>query len=142
MRILVAIDCSPHANEILEELASRKWSCDSEFRLVSVVESAGAWETNQEFVHQARTILDERAQNLASKLPDHQKVQSELLEGNSSEMILEEASNWKADLIMLGSHGDTGVRKDKLGSVAAAIVNRAPCSVEVVKLRSKSLQLK
>lgn len=140
MRILVAIDSSPLANEILEEIAGRKWSDDSEILLVSVVESTGSWDSDQEYIHQARTILSDRVKLLSSKLSDHQKVQGELLEGKSSLMILAEAIDWKADLIMLGSHGDTGVRRDKLGSVAAAIVNQSPCSVEVVKLRSKSLQ--
>ncbi|MDZ4836938.1 MAG: universal stress protein [Candidatus Melainabacteria bacterium] len=142
MRILIAIDSSPFANEIIDEVSGRSWSQDTLFRVIGVVKPTGSWDADQEFIHQARTILNERVKTLSSKLAEHQKVQTDLLEGDSAEMILEEATNWRADLLMLGSHGDTGVRKERLGSVAAAIVNRAPCSVEVVKLHRKSLQLK
>jgi nucleotide-binding universal stress UspA family protein len=37
-------------------------------------------------------------------------------------------------MIVLGSHGDTGYRRDRVGSVAAAVVNQAPCTVELIKV--------
>lgn len=141
MRILVAVDCSSFANEVIDEIAARRWSDDSEIRLVSVVEPTGSWDMDQGLLHQARTILGERLHLLKLKLPEHLNIESDLLEGKSAPMILEEAKVWRADLIILGSHGDTGVRREQIGSVAAAIVNQAPCSVEVVKLHRKSLQL-
>ncbi len=142
MRILIAIDSSPAAADIIEEIASRTWAEDSEFRVITVVEPTGSWDADKQFIHQAKMILDERVERLSSKLTDYKHLKAELVEGHSAEMILEEAKTWDADLIMLGSHGDTGARRDHLGSVAAAVVNQSPCSVEVVKLHRKSLQLK
>jgi len=46
-----------------------------------------------------------------------------------------QADEWGADLIVVGSHGRTGVKRWLLGSVAGAIVSHAPCSVEVVRRR-------
>jgi nucleotide-binding universal stress UspA family protein len=57
-----------------------------------------------------------------------------VLEGNASSMIIQEARDCGADLIVIGSHGETGVRKTQVGSVTAAVVNSAPCSVDVVKV--------
>lgn len=142
MRILIPIDCSPFAHEVIEEIASRTWTNDTEFRLITVVEPTGTWDADHPYSHQAKEILEERIKLLKKRLPELRKLKGDVLEGNSSEMILEEATNWRADLIILGSHGDTGVRKDTLGSVAAAVVNKSPCTVEVVKLHRKSLQLK
>lgn len=142
MRILIAIDSSPFANEVIEEIATRTWTGDTEFRVVTVVEPTGTWDADQQYSHQAKTILEERVKTLKQRLPEHKLLKGEVLEGRSSSMILEEATNWRADLIILGSHGDTGARKDSLGSVAAAVVNKSPCTVEVVKLHRKSLQLK
>jgi nucleotide-binding universal stress UspA family protein len=54
-------------------------------------------------------------------------------------MIIGEARKWSADLIVLGSHGYTGLKRLLLGSVALFVVSHAPCSVEIVrKKKSKT----
>jgi nucleotide-binding universal stress UspA family protein len=40
-----------------------------------------------------------------------------------------------ADLVVVGSHGRTGLAKLVLGSVASHVVTHAPCSVLVVKMK-------
>jgi nucleotide-binding universal stress UspA family protein len=52
-------------------------------------------------------------------------------------VIVEEASTWSADLIVMGSHGYTGLTRLLLGSVASYVVNHAPCSVEVARKKEK-----
>jgi len=49
--------------------------------------------------------------------------------------LLEAASAEKADLIVLGSHGRSGLAKLLIGSVASHVVTHAPCNVLVVKRR-------
>jgi nucleotide-binding universal stress UspA family protein len=49
------------------------------------------------------------------------------------EGIVQKASEWGADLIVVGSHGRKGIKKFMLGSVAEKVVASSPCSVEVVK---------
>jgi nucleotide-binding universal stress UspA family protein len=48
-------------------------------------------------------------------------------------VIVDEARKWSADLIVLGSHGHTGMKRLLLGSVASSVVSHAPCSVEIVR---------
>jgi nucleotide-binding universal stress UspA family protein len=55
--------------------------------------------------------------------------------GDPRSVIVDEAQAWQADLIVLGSHGYTGIKKWLLGSVAQSVVSHAPCSVEVVRGR-------
>ena len=59
-------------------------------------------------------------------------------EGDPRSAIVDEANEWGADLIVVGSHGRTGVMRWLLGSVAHAIVGHAPCSVEVVRRRESA----
>lgn len=54
-------------------------------------------------------------------------------DGEPRRVILEAATSWPADVIVVGSHGRTGIDRLLLGSVSEAIVRRAPCSVEVVR---------
>jgi nucleotide-binding universal stress UspA family protein len=53
------------------------------------------------------------------------------------QLILKEASDWGAHLIVLGSHGRRGLDRLLLGSVSEAIAAHAPCSVEVIRCSVK-----
>ena len=53
--------------------------------------------------------------------------------GRASQEILDLAREVGADLIMLGSHGMTGIERLLLGSVSERVVREAGCTVEVVR---------
>lgn len=48
-------------------------------------------------------------------------------------VILDEAANWHADLIVVGSHGRRGLDRFLLGSVSETVAIYAHCSVEVLR---------
>ena len=54
-------------------------------------------------------------------------------EGDPRAAILDAAEKWPADLVVVGSHGRSGLERFLLGSVSERIVRHAPCSVEVVR---------
>ncbi|MGV2829362.1 universal stress protein [Myxosarcina sp. GI1(2024)] len=54
------------------------------------------------------------------------------LTGNPGQTICEIASNWSADLIVVGSRGLKGLKEMFLGSVSNYVTHHAPCSVLVV----------
>jgi len=60
-------------------------------------------------------------------------VEHHLREGDAAGQILILAGDCKCDLIVMGTHGRTGVGRLLLGSVAEAVVRRAPCPVLTVK---------
>lgn len=133
MKVLIAVDSSNYSDEILTAVARYLWPPAAEFLLLTVVEPSHNWESGQTYLQTCQVILSERAELLREKLADH-KIRYEAVHGSAKDLIVETARAWGADLIIVGSHGDTGVRADKVGSVAAAIVNNAPCNVEVVKV--------
>ena len=63
------------------------------------------------------------------------KVRGELVENVPSvaDAIASCAEEWKVDLVVVGTRGLSGLRKLLVGSVSAALVSRAPCSVLVVR---------
>jgi nucleotide-binding universal stress UspA family protein len=50
-------------------------------------------------------------------------------EGDAATELLAAAKEWKADLIVMGTHGRTGLARLVLGSVARNVLHHAPCSV-------------
>ncbi|MGH9550056.1 MAG: universal stress protein [Terriglobales bacterium] len=134
MKVLIAMDSSPFTAQILDAVRRRAWPDDTVFRLITVLEPSISYENHEQNMHQAEIILDETADNLRKRLPHH-KVRSEVMEGCPSDLITATAAEWNTDLIVIGSHGDTGKRTEHVGSVAAAVANHAPCSVEIIKVR-------
>jgi nucleotide-binding universal stress UspA family protein len=63
------------------------------------------------------------------------KVSVLLLEGVAHEQIVRAAKSKKADLIVIGTHGRTGLAKLFLGSVASRVVTAASCPVLTVRGR-------
>jgi nucleotide-binding universal stress UspA family protein len=62
-------------------------------------------------------------------------VSSAVREGDPKHILIGEAEAWKADGIFVGARGLSRLERFWLGSVSAAIVARADCSVEVVRGR-------
>jgi universal stress protein A len=56
-----------------------------------------------------------------------------LLEGEPAREVVQFAEREHVDLIVLGTHGRTGLARVLMGSVAENVVRRAPCPVLVVK---------
>jgi nucleotide-binding universal stress UspA family protein len=53
--------------------------------------------------------------------------------GVPADEIVQSAVDAEADLILLGTHGRTGVARLVLGSVAEAVLHKAPCSVLIAR---------
>jgi nucleotide-binding universal stress UspA family protein len=66
------------------------------------------------------------------KAPDL-TVTTKVVEGHPKDAIVEEAGEWDADLVVVGSHGYGRLKRMVLGSVAGAVVANAPCSVHVAR---------
>ena len=61
------------------------------------------------------------------------KVKTLLLRGTAAEQIVRAARRPRADLIVIGTHGRTGLSKLLLGSVAGRVVSTASCPVMTVR---------
>jgi nucleotide-binding universal stress UspA family protein len=62
-------------------------------------------------------------------------VQVALAEGDPVATIVRRATDWPADLIVMGTHGRSGFERLLLGSVAEKVLRKAPCPVLTVPRR-------
>jgi nucleotide-binding universal stress UspA family protein len=61
-------------------------------------------------------------------------VERKVIQGDAGKEIVALAKETKCDLIVMGTHGRTGLGRLLMGSVAEQIVRRAPCPVLTVKM--------
>ncbi|MER3430783.1 MAG: universal stress protein, partial [Blastocatellia bacterium] len=64
-------------------------------------------------------------------------ILTEVLFGSPESRIVEAAREFKADLVVVGSHGYSTWERLLLGSVSDAVVHHVPCSVLVVRAREQ-----
>ena len=75
----------------------------------------------------------ELAKLAVNKLGDEVSVDTLVCIGSPAREIVETAGSLPADLIIISTHGRTGLKHVLLGSVAEHVVQRAPCPVFVVR---------
>jgi len=141
-RILVPIDGSPTSEKALKE-AVKIADGNSKLRLIYAVEQTypldaeGFAFIDYAALKEAVRSTGERALAQAEKLvkSSEMNVETALLEnsGNAATLIDDEAMNWKADLIVIGTHGRTGLSRLLLGSVAEQVVRGASIPVLLVR---------
>jgi nucleotide-binding universal stress UspA family protein len=83
-------------------------------------------EARQYSQRQLRTLV-KRAKNAGIR------AQSLLLEGYSADVIARAARSTRADLLVVGTHGRSGLSKFFVGSVASRLVATAPCPLVTVR---------
>jgi nucleotide-binding universal stress UspA family protein len=147
MKVLLAFDGSDHSHAALVEVASRDWPVHTEIEVLTVVHSrwpavgdpfftvaSAHIESMLEQQHDAPDLLKGAVAKINELAPHLVAVSGKTLEGIPHEVIVKEAEDWGADLIVLGSHGYGPIRRALLGSVAAAVAVEAPCPVEIIRM--------
>jgi nucleotide-binding universal stress UspA family protein len=145
MKILLALDDSPFSQEATRILLAQFRTQDTEVRVLSVVEPISVYISADAFPHFSPQVeeIEEDRKNQATDLVN--QVAKNIREagfkatalvdfGDAKTKIIENATEWHADLIVVGSHGWKGLNRFLLGSVSEAVARHAPCSVEIVRI--------
>lgn len=146
MKILLAIDDSKCSQAALKSVVTRVCSPGTEVKVLHVIEPPShllgremkVFDPEFEAVWNARR---DQAKPLVSKAMATLRgaglsVTPALQEGDPRSQIIDVAKEWHADLIVLGSHGRTGLQRFLLGSVSEAVVRHAHCSVEIARTQT------
>lgn len=139
LRILLATDGSAFSVAAALSIASRPWPEGSEVKVISVVHYAdyaigeckemprdiAGIERREKDSAAARTILVDAGL----------KATCAVLTGDPKSVILDEAREWGAHMIVVGAQGRRGISRFLLGSVSETVATHAHCSVEVIRQR-------
>ncbi len=150
MKILIATDGSPDAQEGVEFVKNVGFPACTVLTILHIVrkkvhQTAQLLTTDRiqvgEFKKLAEDLLQARGREgtklleAASKALGHRelKIVEDLAFGHEAEEILKASRRIRADLVVMGSRGLTGLRRFLLGSISHKVVRYAPCSVLVVR---------
>ncbi len=149
MKILLATDGSDCSKAAVDAVAERPWHAGAEVKVLSVMEipympMTETWVFPDSYFKELEAAGKEQAEIAVNQAVDRLnsaesqlKVTTEITTGSAKDVILDEAENWGADLIVLGSHGYSGWQRFLLGSVSHAVATHAHCSIEIVRRRRK-----
>jgi nucleotide-binding universal stress UspA family protein len=137
MRILLAIDDSKFSEAATQAVIAQHQPLGTQVKVLNVVDLAIPIPTSyaasfreeslrrgQELVRRAEQMLNEAGY----------AVQTVVEEGDPKSTIIDQATQWNAELIVVGSHGRKGIDRFLMGSVAEGIVRHALCSVEIIRI--------
>ena len=147
MKILIAVDGSDASRLAVEEVARWPLVEGAEVRVLTVVDALypsppEGWGVSQEYLEEiertatarARETAEAAAETLAARHAGLD-VDCAILRGSPKFVILDHAEAWRADLVVLGSHGYTRLERLVIGSVSHAVASHARCSVMIVRPR-------
>jgi universal stress protein A len=144
-RILVPLDFSPSSDRALAYARALAAEFGASLYLLHVIEDrlmTGPWPTEiylgelpkvrEDLLKDSERHMLECLESLAA---GGTQATGEVLIGGPSHAIVEQANANNADLIVMGTHGRTGITHLLIGSVAERVIRHAPCPVFVVRER-------
>ena len=139
-RILVATDFSADADAAFDYALGLARKFDASVHLLHVVEdplAAGVWSSEvytAEIAGLQLNLVRDAESRLRRSVPDTvTAVSIEVRTGNAAREILKAAQESKADLLVMGTRGRTGIAHIVMGSVAERVVRLATCPVLTLK---------
>jgi nucleotide-binding universal stress UspA family protein len=146
MKLLIGYDGSPCSNAALDDLGRAGIPPGAEARVLSVGEfwlppPATPAHIDTDYKHgadgrmrEAKELAAAGRDRLLRSFPDWE-VTAEACGGSPARHLLELADEWKPDLVVVGSHGRTGLARLFLGSVSQKVATEATCSVRIARGR-------
>jgi nucleotide-binding universal stress UspA family protein len=137
-RVLIALDGSAIAAHALETGLALAQALGAEVAVVHVLDPKQA--LAPEVGVPAATLMAQAKRDgqallttAAARIAGPAAPWQFLREGKLADEVVAAAREWTADLIVLGTHGRSGVARAVLGSTAEAVLRHAPCPVVVVR---------
>jgi universal stress protein A len=136
-RILVPTDFSPPSEQAFDYARSLAHQLGASLHLLHVVnrpllaEGLAAEAAIADGMAMGSTMVEDAKARLHKLAPE--AASADVVFGYAARSIVEHASRLGVDLVVMGSHGRTGIAHVLLGSVAEATVRTAPCPVLTVR---------
>jgi len=143
-RVLAAVDLSEYSRSVIEHAVALANLHDARLDLLHVVQDVSVpLSYSPELAPVMVPGMEERAwqalRELLNQIDPHLVEKAHINIGYPATEILRFAENEGVSLIVMATHGLTGIQHLLIGSVAEKVVRKAPCPVLTVRSTGKSL---
>ena len=141
-KVLVPLDGSEIAECALPQVMNlSKEGMAREVTLLNVIEIPSAWVAEGLDFISLKNVQFDKAQKYLADLQSQLgsegvKVKAEVVEGYAAQSIIEYANNNSVNLIVIATHGYTGMKKLMFGSVALRVLHDAHVPVLLIRPES------
>jgi len=141
-KVLVPLDGSELAESALPQVKNlAKGGYIGEVILLSVVEPPSLWLAENIDIFELRRLEFKRAQEYIQEIQSRLvsegiHAKADVLEGRASQAIVDFANENAVDLIVIATHGYTGMKKLMFGSVALRVLHDAHAPVLLIRPES------
>lgn len=139
MKVLICTDNGATAEETSAKALQFAKMMQAEMALLTVIDTQFIMTeggiTPQELIESSKAEQTENLEMLKQKVFANEKVWTFIEIGNVYETILKTAEEWKADIIMLGTHGRKGIQHAILGSVAEKVTRHSHIPVLIIPVK-------
>lgn len=134
-KILLATDGSDYSEKALREAINLAKTCGTKLYVISVIE------VNAEYAAMAPNVVEKLEKDTGELIRAvetcvrKEGIDAEIITHEGEEAwkyIVDEAKNRGVDMIIMGTHGRTGLTRLLMGSVTQKVIGHAPCKVLVV----------
>lgn len=139
-RIILPLDGSAASDAAIAHARMAARAFRAQLQLVFVSDPPGIEARDSKFrrwIERTRKGMRDRFKTLASEIPEL-KTESILLDGDPATRILKLSQEKDPSMIVMGSHGRTGVRRWAFGSVAEKVLQAAEVPVLVARASTRS----
>lgn len=135
MKILLATDGSEHSRAAARAIARQPWPEGAEIKVMSMVNPVVYSMEEIGLLKGGGTNRAHKAIGDAAEIMKKTgaRIMGEVIADRPVKRIINEAREWGADLVVVGTRDRRGIRRLLSGSVSERIASRAPCSVKVVR---------
>jgi nucleotide-binding universal stress UspA family protein len=139
-KLLFATDFSPASGAALKYATALARDSGATLLILHVEELPTPYAGGEMLLPQPEYPNPEIRRMLEAVVPPDKNIKYEhhLVLGTPAEDIVRVAKEQKADLIVIGTHGRTGLKRVLMGSVAEAVMRRAGCPVLTLKEHDES----
>lgn len=133
--ILLATDGSTYSEKALREAVNLAKTCGTKLYVVSVIE------VNPEYATMAPNVVEKLEKDTGELISavktcvEKEGIDAEMITHEGEEawrFIVDEAKTRNVDMIVMGTHGRSGLTRLLMGSVTQKVIGHAPCKVLVV----------
>ena len=141
-RILIPVEDLEHVEELLDFISNHHWPSDVQFKVLHVLHTGLGManmtalpvilpgdEYQEEFAA-ARQLVNSVARRL--DIIPNKSIETLEEDGSAREVILTQAREWQADMILMVSHGRYGLDRWLMGSTSGSVADHSNCSIVIL----------